>query len=415
MFAKLGSSLKRFSGSGGYANGGQNLPSPAPASVEKTADTSGPRATFFVVPGFVAVQVAGEAMPRPISSLQKGEKILSIEASKDGALVWVLVNSIAAVQTPPKSQNQIVVGIGEDTMTLMAEQVVLARDRKRKVVPRQARRLEIGVDSLILYNVVDLRNMGRKAQEVKKISAIRLVRAQAVQLYQIEVGTMDQSVLLLDSPDAKYFFALTPPNTSVDQNAFEDRKPAVPLGTPVVKIQNTFINVQSETTKEPGMPRSFSDTDIRRLAIELDLEEAPCPPTGIFASDDMLSLSSGRSSALTSKSRASSYFAKSEVSSASAGSITEVRIGTARNMDEAGNEISISTDVVQLTDYSNLPVNEYGVRLPAASINHQPGRRSRCRKCAFYNTFSIKKGKTCKNGALCDFCHESHDRFIHRR
>lgn len=99
MFAKLGSSLKRFSGSGGYANGGQNLPSPAPASVEKTADTSGPRATF-VVPGFVAVQVAGEAMPRPISSLQKGEKILSIEASKDGALVWVLVNSIAAVQTP---------------------------------------------------------------------------------------------------------------------------------------------------------------------------------------------------------------------------------------------------------------------------------------------------------------------------
>jgi len=167
-----------------------------------------------------------------------------------------------------------------------------------------------------------------------------------------------------------------------------------------------------------AVPRSYSDSDIQKLAIELDINEDRNIGVPVFSKDDMLDLSSNHSSTLshlTSKSRASSFLAKSEVSSISGGSVHQVRLGTQPCLDEEGNQVSKATTEFRLSEYNELPVNEFGVRLSAASSQHQPGKRSRCRKCAFYNTFSMKRGKVCKNGALCDFCHDSHDRFIHRR
>jgi hypothetical protein len=191
---------------------------------------------------------------------------------------------------------------------------------------------------------------------------------------------------------------------------------------PKIEIKNTFIDVEIEAEKKAraemlgGIPRSYSDSDIHRLAVELEMEEARTVPKSIFAQDDVMDLSSiGSGSQLTSKSRASSFLAKSEVSSLSGGSITKVRVGTESFIDEEGLMSSKGSNLIQLSEYGKLPVNELGMRLPAASVTHQPGRRSKCRKCAFYNTFSLKKGRVCKNGALCDFCHETHDRFIHRR
>jgi len=228
--------------------------------------------------------------------------------------------------------------------------------------------------------------------------------------------------LMCSAQDASHFLVVNSSNSTVNLKTLAVGGKAVEASdNPKMQIKNTFINVEVETEKEPsdqmrgGIPRSYSDTDIRRLAVELEMEEDRSVPQPLFANDDMLDLSSNHSSALTSKSRTSSFLAKSEVSSLSGGSVNEVRVGTQPVITEDGRQLSEATQVVQLTDYNNLPVNEFGVRLPAASVNHQPGRRSRCRKCAFYNTFSIKKGKSCKNGALCDFCHETHDRFIHRR
>jgi len=391
------------------------------------SDTAAPRATYSV-PGSTAVQVSGEALPRTISSLKVGEKILGMDVGTGDALIWVTVHEIAMAPAAP--QNQIIVELGQDEhVALMAQQVVLAKDRKKKTIQQQVRRLEIGINSLVVFNPDGLRK-GNPAHLTKKVGGVKLVKTQeSTSLYQITAGSSEQAVLMLASTDANLFYVSCPPNSTVDMKAVvlgakkEEIASKPEYSKPEVKIQNTFITIVSEAQKEAreelvggGMQRSYSDSDIRKLAIELELEEARHPPRPLFADDEILDTSSNRSSTLTSKSRQSTIsFLRSEVSSMSGGSVTDVRVGTRPVVDGDGKLNSRASDYVQLTEYSKLPVNEYGVRLPLASVEHQPGRRSRCRKCAFFNTFSIKKGKVCKNGALCDFCHETHDRFIHRR
>lgn len=417
VFAKLSSfGLKQFSASnasnkssGGYCTGTQQ------PSVEST------ELATYLVPGSAAVQVSGSAMATTVANLHPGQKILGIDVGSGHALIWATLQRVEVMPDTSMVQRSVMVGLGgDDTVSLKAEQVVLATDRKKKVQMQPVRRLEVGADSLFAFNADSLRSRSKKAQDVKKISSLRLVRDNdpAASLYKLTMGSTDHSLLMCCAEDSSHFLVINASNSTLNLKAVADcnRDPETSK-IPKMEIKNTFINVElTEEKAAPGIPRSYSDTDIHRLAVELEMEEAVTFPTGpgIFSNDDMLDLSSNRSSNLTSKSRASSFLAKSDVSSVSGGSIAQVRVGT-QSVVEDGQQLSKSSNVMQLSEYSKLPVNELGMRLPAASITHQPGRKSKCRKCAFYNTFSLKKGKMCKNGALCDFCHDTHDRFIHRR
>ena len=113
--------------------------------------------------------------------------------------------------------------------------------------------------------------------------------------------------------------------------------------------------------------------------------------------------------------------AESELSSTSASSVEQVRVGTHPYLDSRGILYTKGSDVMKLTDYMNLPVDDNGVKLTAASARHLnikpntkgPKRWISCRRCIWYNAFAIRKQRLCKHGALCDFCHGQHDRFIH--
>lgn len=376
----------------------------------------------YLVPGSAAVQVSGSSMATPVANLKTGQKILGVDVGTGNALIWATLQHIEEVPQTASLVNKVEVGLGgDDTALLRGEQVVLTRDRKKRHVMQEVRRFEIGVSSVVAFNAEGLQWRGKKAQECKKISSLRVVRENATEnLYKLTVGSTDHSVLMSCTQDSKYFFIVNSSNSTVSVKAVNEKAAEI-SSIPKMEIKNTFINVEVEEEKEArdqtlrGIPRSYSDTDIHKLAVELEMEQPHTAPTSMFASDDMLDLSSNHSSTLTSRSRVSSILAKSEVSSKSGGSIGHVRVGKQSVINEDGNQTSNSDNLISLSEYSQLPVNEYGVRLSEASIMHKPGRRSTCRKCAFYNTFSFKKGKVCKNGALCDFCHETHDRFIHRR
>lgn len=427
MFAKLSSSFqsfsqqkRRLSGSNassqsGYCAGGQGAPLPEAADQLAT----------YLVPGSAVVQVAGSGMPTPLSKLQPGEKILGLDIAGGYCLVWSTVQHIQAVPaTAMEANHTIMLGLGKDDVQvpLKAEQVVLAKDRKKKAVMQPVRRLEIGMDSVIVYDADKLQWKGKNAQEAKKINTLRLSRDRDTAdegLYKVILGRPDHSLLM--SSDATHFVVVNAINSTLDMKAIAKCDKVAQRAEPAMEIKNTFLEYKDETDDGAGVrgiPRSYSDSDIQKLAFELDLNEDRNVGMPVFSKDDMLDLSSNHSSTLshlTSKSRASSFLAKSEVSSISGGSVHQVRLGTQPCLDEEGNQVSKATTEFRLSEYNELPVNEFGVRLSAASSQHQPGKRSRCRKCAFYNTFSIKRGKVCKNGALCDFCHDSHDRFIHRR
>lgn len=406
--------------------GGKQSPQPSACSDRSGGYSTGTDTQFatYLVPGSATVQVSGSSMVTTVASLQTGQKILGLDISTRNALVWAALQRIEVV--PHSSvQSTIAVGLGADDNSLLhPDQVVLTRDRKKKSAMKRIRQLEIGLDSIVAFNADGLQWRGKKVQEVKKISSIRLSRDKdsTDSLYKLTLGRTDHALLMSCGQDSNYFFVVDSSNSTVDVKVVNERDEATKTSEiPKMEIKNTFINVELEADTDArdhsprGIPRSYSDTDIQKLAVELELEDPRIPPRSIFANDDMLDLSSNHSSTLTSKSRASSYFARSDMSSISGGSITQVRVGTQAVVDEDGNQAFNGSNEVKFTDYSKLPVNEYGVRLSAASVMHQPGRRSKCRKCAFYNTFSIKKGKICKNGALCGFCHDAHDRFIHRR
>lgn len=108
---------------------------------------------------------------------------------------------------------------------------------------------------------------------------------------------------------------------------------------------------------------------------------------------------------------------------------TEVRVGTPWRRDpgtekwavHAGGTQSASSafpgsdvDRLLLSDYERLPTDALGRKLSFGSLLHG-SREGKCRVCAFSTHSSLTRGRVCKNGALCDFCHVGHKRFIHRR
>lgn len=420
VLEKLGSSLglKQFTSSkantkcnGGYAAGVQQ-PLVKPSDAIKEAQTA-----TYLISGSATV-ITGSSM-KPISELQPGEKILSIDVAAGGTFIWASVQHLEAMTEAPKP-NTVALGLGDadDSVLISAEQVILTKDRKKRMTTQMVRRLQIGVDSAIVYNADGLQWRGKKAQETKKISSLRVSRdGESAVEYKLTVGSTNHALLVSCDQNAKSLLVINATNSTVDLTAVAHKK--VADSEVKMEIKNTFIEMETpkEIDEQPrGIPRSYSDSDIRQLAVELDMEEVRTNGIPLFASDD-LDLSSNATSRTrrTNSSTVSSILAQSEVSSISGGSIGQVRVGTQPVVAEDGHQTSTATREIKLSEYEQLPMNGNGMRLPAASSTHQPGRKSKCRKCAFYNTFSIKKGKICKNGALCDFCHDSHDRFIHRR
>jgi len=376
----------------------------------------------YLVPGSALVQVSGQSM-KTIASLQPGEKILSTDVMKGGAFIWASVEDIEAAPVTTKSKT-VELGLGETAHVLIdAEQVILVKDRKKRMTMQTVRRLQVGPDSAVVYNADGLQWRSKKAQEVKKISSLRVSREQESTegLYKVTVGSTNHALLVSYEPNPTSLLVVNSTNSTVDLKVLAAAKK--PDDSDVkMNIKNTFIEMEvgkeADDEQMKGVPRSYSDSDIQRLAVELELDDPQPRIVGkpLFSQDE-LDLTSNATSKTrnTLSSTASSIMAKSILSSESGGSIDRVRVGTQPIVAEDGHQGSIATREIKFSHYETLPLNEDGLRTSAATDFHLPGRKSKCRKCAFYNTFSFKKGKICKNGALCDFCHGSHDRFIHRR
>lgn len=376
----------------------------------------------YLVPGSALVQVSGQSM-KTIASLQPGEKILSTDVMNGGAFIWASVEDIEAAPATTKS-NTVLLGLGETAHVLIdADQVILVKDRKKRMTMQTVRRLQIGADSAVMYNADGLQWRGKKAQELKKISglSLRVSREQEITegLYKVTVGSTDHALLVSYEPNPTSLLVVNSTNSTMDLKGLAAAKK--PDDSDVkMNIKNTFIEMEvgKEAVDEQmkGVPRSYSDSDLQRLAVELELDDLQPVGKPLFSQDE-LDLTSNATSKTrnTLSSTASSIMAKSILSSESGGSIDRVRVGTQPIVAQDGHQGSIATREIKFSQYETLPLNEDGLRTSAATGFHLPGRKSKCRKCAFHNTFSFKKGKICKNGALCDFCHGSHERFIHRR
>lgn len=365
------------------------------------------------IPGSASVAVSrSNTTMKMVSNLQQGEEILLMDIAAGNIFIWATLQHIECVRDEAMLQNSIIVGFGaDDSVPLKADQVVLAKDRKKKVtVMQKVSRLEVGFHSVIAFKMHDL-----QTPLLKKINSLEVVRDNVPSecFYKLFVGSTNHSLLVSYAQDANCFVVVNCSNINVDL------KGTARLSERQIESKNTFIVVNDELEKEKriarnewhgGIPQSYSDTDLHRLAVELNMDEICASPAFIRANVNSLTLASSES-----RSDQTSSAVKSVVSSISAGEISEVRLGTRSYTAEDGRQKSAGSNQMQWSDFSNLPVNELGVRLSAASINHKSGRKSNCCKCMNYTAFSLKKGKVCKNGALCDFCHGPHDRFIHRR
>jgi len=211
------------------------------------------------------------------------------------------------------------------------------------------------------------------------------------------MGSTDHSLLMSCAPDVHHFLVVGSTNSTLDLEALAtDIKCNVISENPELQVKNTFLTYEFGDPPLERLPRSYSDTDLHRLSND-NLDP-------LFANSDVIGLDSKHSGT-------SSSVSKSEVSSSSGNTVTEIRVGTQVVQAQKGNgSVSQGTGVMRLSDYNNLPVDERGVRLSAAShIHGDDQRRPKCRKCAFHMD-NIKPGKMCKNGALCDFCHGQHKR-----
>lgn len=406
-------SKARSKGNAGYVSEGQRL------SVE-TSPVVAPVATYFLA-GSAAVAVSGKAMKK-VATLQADDKILTVDVVNGGAFVWATVELVEAMPVTSE-QNTVALGLGEsDSVIIDAEQVILMKDRHNKMHMQTVRRL---TDSVVMYNAEDLQWRGNKAQDVKKIRGIRVVRDKPSEggLYKIMVGSTDHALLVSDHPNSSILLVVNSTNSTLNAKTMAK---FIPVEDTPMKIKNTFIEIDVEAqankadgVEKKGIQRSYSDSDLQRLAVELEYDDERNVQMPVFSQDD-LDLSSNTTSKTgksrrTSSSNTSSLMRKSVASSESGGSISGVRVGTEPVATEGGLQTTIPTGEIKLSEYERLPLDQNGHRLSAASSIHQPGRKSKCRKCAYHNIFSIKKGRMCKNGALCDFCHDGHDRFIHRR
>eukprot|EP00746_Dinoflagellata_sp_MGD_P160629 gnl/MRDRNA2_/MRDRNA2_87476_c0_seq1.p1 gnl/MRDRNA2_/MRDRNA2_87476_c0~~gnl/MRDRNA2_/MRDRNA2_87476_c0_seq1.p1 ORF type:complete len:421 (+),score=74.95 gnl/MRDRNA2_/MRDRNA2_87476_c0_seq1:96-1358(+) len=376
---------------------------------QQQSSPEGTQLATYVVPASAAVILSRTSEVRKIADLKPGDKILSVDVAAGNRLIWGSLQDVQALPDSSVVPNAIVVGFGNERTSLEADQCVLAMDRKRKMVMKLIRRLEIGFDALVVFHEHSLRWQGKNATTLKKVTSRALVRNADEGLYKITLGSTSHCLLMSCNQDSKHFFAVNPLNSTVPALKIDPK-----AAQETVEIKNTFIEIKAPNAKleegdgEGSIQRSYSDSDIHRLAKEYDEQEVGS--RGLFDDVVMADTSTNSSKSQTT----TSCSAKSEHSSLSNGSISEVRVGTEVVIDVDGQPRSKSSSVMRFSEYSQLPFNDFGNRLSAASATHLPGRRfAKCRKCAFHNAASLKKGKSCKNGALCDFCHESHERFIH--
>lgn len=198
---------------GGYTNGGYRA-----AEQQSLVETL--QSATYLVPGSAAVQVSGSSMAKTIASLRPGDNILgiSLDAATGNALVWATLQQIEVVPNTSMFHNRCIVGLGEDDSTslkqvwLKAEQVVLTGDLNKKTVIKPACSLETGVDSVVAFNANSLPWQGKKAQEVKKVSSLRLVHEKdpTTSLYKLTVGSTDHSLLMSCAQDSSHFLVVSP-------------------------------------------------------------------------------------------------------------------------------------------------------------------------------------------------------------
>lgn len=410
-------SLDWFTKQGSKSLGGYRAEK-QPLSIEGESPAEGTVSTqlaTYVVPGSAAVILCRPSEVRTVANLKPGDKVLSVDLAAGNRLIWGTLQDIQALPDSSVVSNAIVVGLGNESTSLKADQVVLSMDRKRKRVMRLIRRLEIGIDALVVFDEDSLRWQGKNATTLKKVTSRKLVRNadNGEGLYKITLGSTSHCLLMSCGPESKQFLAVNPSNSTV---------PELKNDPSQVEIKNTFIEIKApnspkqegdgEGSSGPKIHRSYSDSDLSRLAKEY--EDPEVGSRGLFDDEESLRLVPSSTGSSKSQTTSSVFSGKSDHSSLSNGSISEVRVGTEVVIDQDGQARSRSSSQMHFSEYSKLPLNELGNRLSAASATHLPGRRfAKCRKCAFHNAVSFKKGKACKNGALCDFCHEAHERFIH--
>lgn len=374
VFAKLRAGISVGQSSGSIDNG------------ESTGGTQQPlkeipQLATYLVPGSAAVQVSDSSIVT-VASLEPGQKILGMDMGTGNNFIWATLQQIEPLPINTQFQHKVIVGLeGHDSAELKPDDVILTKDRNKKAVMQPVCQLHIGVKSVVMFDAHGLRWTGKIAEEVKKINSLQtqLVRDKdrTEGLYELTMESTSHALLVSYTQDSNFLVVKCSNSpallTSLDQCSSTVGTVSETSEQFKTEIKNPFMNAGQESQKEiheqmlGGTPESRSETDNH-----------------------------------------------SEGSSMSENSTIQIRVGTNTTTNEDGFLISKGTGLIRLSEYTKLPINDKGVRLSGASATHKPGRKSRCRKCAFYNIFARNKGKTCKFGALCDFCHEDHERFIHR-
>lgn len=121
-------------------------------------------------------------------------------------------------------------------------------------------------------------------------------------------------------------------------------------------------------------------------------------------------------------SETSGFLSSGMASTASSGAVVRVGTDWVKDLRKGEWRQELGKDVVSLRTYEGLSLDEDGSRISFGSVAHHVlGTRGKkkCRVCAFSTTHRPGghklDGNRCKFGALCDFCHAGHKRFIHRQ
>lgn len=112
----------------------------------------------------------------------------------------------------------------------------------------------------------------------------------------------------------------------------------------------------------------------------------------------------------------------SSITSTSSNKNVMVRMGTdwIKDLRTGDWRQEAGLDALSLRAYDSLTMDNDGLLTSFGSIPHYAciPEKKKCRVCAFSTIHQPPRNKhrpRCKFGALCDFCHSGHKRFIHRR
>lgn len=228
----------------------------------------------YLVPGSAVVQVDGASTAVTVSSLQQGDKILSVAIGKDlkdSVLNWATLQHMEAVGLPANSNLRTTISVGlegNDSVLLKADQVVLATDHKSKLAMQSPRQLCVGYGSVIAFSPDTFRRRGKR-HEMKKVKELRLVREMepsdcSEYFYKLTVGSTDHGLLMSCSQDSTNFVVANPSNSTWKSTMLE------------------------------GIRRSRTDTDVYKPAVRNDKNKPRTVPASAFANaDHALGLNTG--------------------------------------------------------------------------------------------------------------------------